>query len=93
VQRGAGTAWRTFSPRPAHAALQYDRDRLNAAAHQKSSSIMSRQLAIASTFSVLALSALALSAPVRTSDVGFWPKGAVIETAAPPLTAKLPFTG
>jgi hypothetical protein len=54
---------------------------------------MSRQLAIASTFSVLALSALALSAPVRTSDVGFWPKGAVIETAAPPLTAKLPFTG
>jgi hypothetical protein len=54
---------------------------------------MSRQLAIASTFSVLALSALALSAPGPSRLAGPLPKGAVIETAAPPLTAKLPFTG
>jgi len=53
---------------------------------------MSRQLAIASTFSVLALSALALFAPGPAPIPDSMPKGATGEIAAPTLTAKLPFT-
>jgi len=57
-----------------------------------SSLTMSRQLAIASAFSVFALSALALFAP-GSPRVGTVPsKGATIEIAAPPLAAMLPFT-
>jgi hypothetical protein len=53
---------------------------------------VSRQLAVASTFSIFALCALALFA----SDIGHSPAapmqtGATIEIAAPALSVKLPF--
>ncbi len=53
---------------------------------------MSRQLAVASAFSVFALSALALFAPgiVRAPDSAVL-AGATTEIAAPVLTAELPF--
>lgn len=53
---------------------------------------MSRQLAVASAFSVFALSALALFAPgsARVPDAATQ-TGATIEIAAPALVAKLPF--
>ena len=52
---------------------------------------MSRQLAVASAFSVFALSALALFAPAvpLASDVTM-PTGATIEIAAPAFSAWLP---
>ncbi len=52
---------------------------------------MSRQLAVASAFSVFALSALALFAPgsPRLSD-GLQSKGATTEIAAPALSVELP---
>jgi hypothetical protein len=52
---------------------------------------MSRQLAVASAFSVFALSALALFAPgsARVSDIA--KTGATTEIAAPALIAELPF--
>lgn len=54
-------------------------------------STMSKQLAVASAFSVLALSALALFAPgsARPSDA-LQAKGATIEIAAPAFLAELP---
>lgn len=55
---------------------------------------MSRQLAIASAFSVFALSALALFAPGSAQLPGGATKtGAPIEIAAPAFTVELPFTG
>jgi len=56
--------------------------------------IMSRQLAVASAFSVFALSALALFAPgsARLSDA-LTQTGATTSIAAPALTAELPFFG
>jgi hypothetical protein len=53
---------------------------------------MSRQLAVSSAFSILALSALALFAPgsARLSDA-LTPTGATTEIAAPAWAAKLPF--
>lgn len=55
---------------------------------------MSRQLAVSSTFSIFALSALALFAPgsVRVADLATQ-TGATISIAAPALTAELPFFG
>ncbi len=52
---------------------------------------MSRQLAVASAFSVFALSALALFAPgsARLSDA-LQTKGATTEVAAPQFSADLP---
>jgi hypothetical protein len=52
---------------------------------------MSRQLAVASAFSILALSALALFPPRPAGSHGFaQPKGATIEIAAPALSAYWP---
>ena len=49
---------------------------------------MSKQLVVASAFSILALSALALFAPRSAApDIA---KGATIEIAAPSLMAELP---
>ena len=52
---------------------------------------MSRQLSVASAFSVLAMSALALFAPgsARVSELGS-ATGATIEIAAPAFSAELP---
>jgi hypothetical protein len=61
-------------------------------ADQGPSPTMSRQLAIASAFSIFALSALALFAPGSPRVAGLPSKGATIEIAAPALTARLPFT-
>jgi hypothetical protein len=60
-------------------------------ADRKDGSIMSRQLAVASAFSIFALSALALFAPgsARVSDRT--KTGATTEIAAPALIAELPF--
>jgi hypothetical protein len=52
---------------------------------------MSRQLSVASAFSIFALSALALFAPgsARVSELGI-ETGATIEIAAPAFMAELP---
>jgi hypothetical protein len=50
---------------------------------------MSKQLSVASTFSVLALCALALFAPSRVDVSGPNATGATIELAAPAFLAQL----
>ena len=51
---------------------------------------MSRQLSVASAFSVFALSALALFAPGSAHPSGLIDTGATIEIAAPAFMAELP---
>jgi hypothetical protein len=60
-------------------------------APERSRTTMSKQLTVASAFSVFALSALALFAPgsARVSDV-LQAKGATIAIAAPQFSAHLP---
>ena len=52
---------------------------------------MSKQLAVASVFSIFALSALALFAPGSADPSTALQAGATIEIAAPTLMAELPF--
>ena len=51
---------------------------------------MSKQLSVASAFSVFALSALALFAPVPADMSGASETGATIELAAPAFLTELP---
>jgi low temperature requirement protein LtrA len=74
-----------------HAALQTISPRLFVRCNMKRVSTMSKQLSVASAFSIFALSALALLGPgsARVSELGS-ETGATIGIAAPDFMAQLP---